>query len=438
MNTPLVTIYIVNYNYSKYLKEAVLSVFNQTYANLEVILIDDFSTDNSNEIIVDLLKKYDFKYIRNHTNLGLTAVNNQAIHYATGQYIMRLDADDILLPQCVELLLNKIREDNATALVYGNWINISEDGKFLSKEQRLDISKVQLMDTPAHGACTLFDLNILRKIGGYDESFKKQDGYYIWLKVIFNYKVKNIEEVVFKYRKHNLSLSYDISSLLEVRSRILEKIAGTKNLPKTLAIVPLKRTSFDSSENPFIEIEGNKLIDRILRPLIESKFITKTILITSSSQIKNKILKTYGNKITVIIRDLELEQPNKKLAESIRLIESSIGGFEQYDNLLFRGIQSPFVERHIIESGINYKRIFDSKQVICVSPENFKFFRNKGNGMEMLFDPESELRLERDQIFRKIPGFLLVSCEGWENLLRFSKDYTPGYILADKISSKSI
>ena len=438
MKKPLVTIYIANYNYSNYLEEAVDSVFGQTYNNIEVIIIDDHSTDNSIEVIKNLSKKYNFKYIRNKTNYGLTVVNNQAIKLAKGDYIMRLDADDILLPKCIELLVKEISKDKQTALVYGNWINISEDGSFISKEKRLDISKVALLDSPAHGACTLLRLDSLRSVGGYDEQFKKQDGYYIWLKLIFKYKVKNIDEEVFKYRKHDLSLSYNICSLLEVRAKILENIAAEKIQPKTLAIVPIKSQSLEKSRNSIFQSSSEKIIDEIFNPLIESKYITRIFLITADNEIKNYVLQRFGNKITVVLRSLELEKPNAALKNSIKLIESYSNGFERFDNILFRGIQSPYVKKHIIESSINYKSIFNPKQVICVSSENFKFFRNRGNGMEMLFDPESKLRLEGDQIFRKIPGFLLISSAGWDSLLSFSKEESPGYVLADKLSSKLI
>ena len=64
-----------------------------------------------------------------------------------------------------------------------------------------------MLDLPAHGACTMFKTSVLKKIGGYDESFSCQDGYDIWLKIINNYQISNINNPLFFYRQHSLSLT---------------------------------------------------------------------------------------------------------------------------------------------------------------------------------------------------------------------------------------
>ena len=92
---PLVTIVIPCYNYAEYVGEAIESVINQTYSNIELIVINDGSTDNSDNVIKKLQKKYNFKYINQH-NQGIIAVRNQAINVAKGEYLVQLDADDYI------------------------------------------------------------------------------------------------------------------------------------------------------------------------------------------------------------------------------------------------------------------------------------------------------------------------------------------------------
>ena len=64
-----------------------------------------------------------------------------------------------------------------------------------------------MLDLPAHGACTLFKIETLKKIGGYDEEFNCQDGYDVWLKIINNFKISNINKPLFYYRQHSSSLT---------------------------------------------------------------------------------------------------------------------------------------------------------------------------------------------------------------------------------------
>ena len=93
--SPLITVYITNYNYSKYLKKSINSVISQSYRNFELIIIDDGSTDSSKSIIEKIKSSKIKKKIYN-TNVGLNKSNNIAINAANGSYILRLDSDDFL------------------------------------------------------------------------------------------------------------------------------------------------------------------------------------------------------------------------------------------------------------------------------------------------------------------------------------------------------
>ena len=93
----LITIYITNHNYGKYIKQSIESVLNQTYKNFELIIIDDGSTDNSKNVIEKYTNNKKVKIIYQN-NKGLTVSNNIAIKISQGKYITRLDADDWLDP----------------------------------------------------------------------------------------------------------------------------------------------------------------------------------------------------------------------------------------------------------------------------------------------------------------------------------------------------
>lgn len=93
-NLPLVSVIMPVYNSAKYLNEAIDSILNQTYENIELIVIDDGSSDNS----VDLIKKYNsskIRFFQNEKNIGVSATRNKAIDLSNGKYIALMDSDDI-------------------------------------------------------------------------------------------------------------------------------------------------------------------------------------------------------------------------------------------------------------------------------------------------------------------------------------------------------
>lgn len=109
---PLVSVIIPVYNVEKYLKECIDSVINQEYKNIEIIIINDGSTDNSIYILNDYQLKYRNIRIVTQENSGLSATRNKGIELATGKYIYFLDSDDYILPNTIKNLIEKMEENN--------------------------------------------------------------------------------------------------------------------------------------------------------------------------------------------------------------------------------------------------------------------------------------------------------------------------------------
>ncbi len=125
-NMPLISVIVPVYNAEHYLKECIISIINQTVYDLEIILINDGSTDKSGEIC-DHFSNNDRRVISIHqTNLGVSAARNKGLQVAKGKYIAFVDSDDILPKDAYENLLKLIKEDH---LVIGQIQMISEDGK---------------------------------------------------------------------------------------------------------------------------------------------------------------------------------------------------------------------------------------------------------------------------------------------------------------------
>src|SRR6187455_35784 len=103
MNGPLVSVICLCYNQASFVREAVLSVIHQTYRDIELIIIDDASTDNSVEVISDVLKSHpSIKFIPLKKNVGNCKAFNMGYRLSRGQYLIDLAADDVLLPARIE------------------------------------------------------------------------------------------------------------------------------------------------------------------------------------------------------------------------------------------------------------------------------------------------------------------------------------------------
>jgi glycosyltransferase involved in cell wall biosynthesis len=109
----MVSVIIPNYNKSKYVKETILSVLNQDYKDWECIIIDDFSSDNSVSVISNLIKNEKrFHLMKNSSNYGANFSRNIGLKKSKGDFVMFLDADDILSPNCLSLRLDKLLCEN--------------------------------------------------------------------------------------------------------------------------------------------------------------------------------------------------------------------------------------------------------------------------------------------------------------------------------------
>lgn len=135
---PLISILIPTYNVEEFVEEAILSIINQTYKNLEIIIVDDASTDNTFSILKKLEKKdLRIKLFRNNKNSKIAETLNFAFQQSTGQYIGRMDGDDISLPNKFELQYNYLLENSKIDLVGCNLIHIDEFGNEISRKKSL-------------------------------------------------------------------------------------------------------------------------------------------------------------------------------------------------------------------------------------------------------------------------------------------------------------
>ena len=205
-NYPLVSVIIPCYNAEKYVEAAVRSIMNQTYKNLEIIITDDCSTDNTFSILEKLADEDSrIKLFKNETNQKIVKTLNKLVSLANGKYIARMDADDISLPKRIEKQVELLEENSDIAFCGTNAFIINENGK-ITRKTSLPITSednkffLQFYSTFFHPSVML--RSEIYKQNLYDEDFLYAEDYELWARLIFqeNLKGTNLSEKLFEYR----------------------------------------------------------------------------------------------------------------------------------------------------------------------------------------------------------------------------------------------
>lgn len=409
MLNPLVTIYITNYNYQNFLKESIESVLSQTYKNYELIIIDDGSEDKSIDIINKYRRISNIQIVRQKRR-GLNRSNNVAIKKSKGKYLIRLDADDYFKKNAIEEMVTVLESDLDCSLVFPDYHLVDSNGSIIRTIQRHNFNNnVELFDQPAHGACTMFRLDVLKMIGGYDEHFDRQDGYDIWLKIIGNYKVKNINKPLFFYRQHGNNLTKNNSILLKTRAKIKEKYIKINKIeiPRVLTIIPSRGTSKEIFPNP-LKIFGNKtLIDWTLESIVLSNFSENVMLTTPDQKLIDYVASKFP-KIISIKRKNELARLNLGLEETINeSIQFFSKNFFLPDAILILYLEYPFKKYWQINEAVHTMKIFNVNMVDGIQIDDRFYYKHDGKGLKPIQE-NVMLRLERDELYRRVGGIHLM------------------------------
>ena len=422
---PLVSIYITNYNYGEYLQEAVESVLAQSFQDFELIIIDDGSTDGSGAIISNYKDVSKIICICQE-NRGLVHSSNVALKLSRGKYIMRLDADDFLVPQALEILVSELERDSKTALVFPDYYLTDREGSVLGQIHRHNFQKeVNLLDQPAHGACTLIRKSILRSVGGYDQSFSIQDGYDLWLNIMDKYPVKNVNLPLFYYSQHDKSITNNEKELQKVRAKIKAKHVQKRKLDPidVIAIIPIRGHSIDSRSNPLKEIGGKYLIDWTIESALNSQLVTKVIITTPDEKVIGHVRKSYPE-VMVHKRDVQLAWINTAIEDTaLEVLGFYKSSDKEPDALLMLYIEAPFRSTMYIDKAINTFQLYDVDVVDGVRSDNDIFYIHRGNGLE-LWHKDNRLRLEREELYRRTGGIHLI----WTSIFMKTKDMLGGRI----------
>jgi glycosyltransferase involved in cell wall biosynthesis len=250
----LVSIIIPVYNSAQFLKDSIESVLNQTYSNIEIICINDGSTDNSLEILQSFSDRI---YIVSQDNKGLASALNVGIKEMQGKWFKWFSPDDIMYPNTIESLV-KTAKKYPDRIIYSNWEMIDESGNKLQEFYESNYNElstfeynIRLLDGQQINVNTsLIPSNLLEKchIRKLEEPVAIDYDFFLHSALLHNTKFYLIPQSLIKYRIHTKQLSHkNISQILDYISELKYKI-----------LMKIDESSRNQYEIRFIQYQKNK------------------------------------------------------------------------------------------------------------------------------------------------------------------------------------
>ena len=240
----LVSVVAICYNHEKFLKETLDSIKAQNYKNLEFIIIDDFSKDQSVKKIDSWIKENSFncKFIKNDQNLGLVKSLNKALKQCHGKYYSLIACDDVYLPKKIENQVEIFEKlDQEYGAMYSDAYIINEDSSYQYGTQ---LSRTQINEPPTGNIyevllkldnfvpaiSIMFKAKTIKELGYYDESLIYDD-YDMLLRLSKKFKIYFSKKTDVCYRLHQTNMNYNLDKpmFLDSKIKILFKHLNTEN-----------------------------------------------------------------------------------------------------------------------------------------------------------------------------------------------------------------
>ncbi|NDJ17111.1 glycosyltransferase family 2 protein [Myxacorys almedinensis] len=232
---PLISVIIPAYNAESFIATTLQSVLTQTYPCLEIIVVDDGSTDRTVEIVQALAKTDPRIILLHQANAGVATARNLAIQASRGEFIAPLDADDIWYPENLEKQLQvMLRSDESVGLVYAWSIYITEDDA-LTPTCQINCVEGETYIPLLHGnllgnaSSCLIRRSCFERIGGYNAELKEQNAqgcedWDLYLRIAEQYQFRVVPEILIGYRQVIGSMSFDCEKMMRSCELVLSQI----------------------------------------------------------------------------------------------------------------------------------------------------------------------------------------------------------------------
>lgn len=250
MKNSLVTVIVPAYNASDYISETIQSIINQTYPNLEIIVVDDGSTDGTKEIVNSFGSKV--KYIYQKNSGSCASPRNTGLKNARGEYVTFFDADDVMMAEKIESQVADLHKHPDAVISISNYWNFTETKRFndhfsacpllrpninnsyngtfqLSSEE---CREILLEENFAIASSPLFRTEIVKRLGGFDESLKACEDFHLIYRVAMRGPCILNSRIGFYRRMHDGNMSSDNERMLRYLAQSRRSLYDQENMPQ--------------------------------------------------------------------------------------------------------------------------------------------------------------------------------------------------------------
>ncbi len=279
-SSPLITVIINCYNSETFLKEAIDSVYAQTFTNWEIVFYDNNSTDNSALIAKSYKSK--LRYIKRDNTILLGAARNEAVALALGKYVAFLDCDDVWFPEKLERLISTINSSLPktpcadVGLVYSNAMRINSRGEDMNipfsfgRELKSGNVYFDLLRDCFIGCSTvLVDRNIFYKAGGFDVNYNQVEDLDLWIKIARCSTVAVVNEILTKSRIHEGNVSRNVMAHIDEKIDLMRKVSLLDRNSASVCKKTIKFLIFQKKVVEFLFLVAQKKRKKSLRKSLE-------------------------------------------------------------------------------------------------------------------------------------------------------------------------
>lgn len=241
---PLVTIITPTYNCEKFIKETVESVLRQDYDNIQYIVLDDGSTDNTAQILFPYLGKRNFNYCY-HPNMGEQKTVNRGLDMVEGKYFMIVNSDDPLLPKAVSTLVDFMEAHPNLIAAYPDWNSVNEDGSFKAHVSNgdYDLSRMVRYHKVLPSVGTIVS-RVAIELGVYrDSQFKYIGDFDYWMRVALHGEMARVPLALATWRSSSSQLSNQKGErMAREHVTLVNKFYALPNIPDD--VIKVKREAY--------------------------------------------------------------------------------------------------------------------------------------------------------------------------------------------------
>lgn len=237
MNNSTVSVIMPVYNGEQYLSTAIESALNQTYKNIQLIIVNDCSIDSSDEIINTYLPDPRITYLQNKKNIGVAGSRNIALANVTGELVAFHDQDDCWLPNKLSLQISALTANPEVGLLHAKYARIDETGTLLSEYSHLpetaygnpsaptevsDVFEEIFISNDIQPLTTIIPKTVLDEVGWFNPDLPGVDDYELWLRIAYRYPVGHLKTIVGFWRKHETQQSNKGYRMLLIRLKAMD------------------------------------------------------------------------------------------------------------------------------------------------------------------------------------------------------------------------